>query len=213
VSREAHVAERYRTALLCLTVVRSTLALAAFPLAPFLYRKHYLILVVLRPTRLVLFFGGVLAKHHRTDPLVIAAAALPLGLFGVWQAYALGLTHESRISSGRIPGPWKRFLPARRIRRLQRALREQGAKLIILGRLGMFPNYLLGTAAGSSDMDAKKFFISDGVGVVLEIALSMGLGYLAGSGGGKAWIIGAGVVAAVSGGVLYTYQFHRESGH
>jgi membrane protein DedA with SNARE-associated domain len=209
-SRESSVAHRYRTPLSWLAAVRLVLSGIAFPLAPFLYRRHYLILVLLRPTRLVMFFGGVLARQHSTNPALIAAAAIPLGLFGVWQAYALGLVYESRISSGRVPRPWNSLIPARRIRRLQDALREQGAKIVILARIGIFPNYLLGTAAGSSDMAANKFFIADSVGIVLEISLSLGLGYLAGGDKGKALIIGIGVAAVVVAGIIYARQFRRK---
>jgi membrane protein DedA with SNARE-associated domain len=185
------------------------LGAAAFPLAPFLYRRHYVILVLLRPTRLVLFFGGVLARRHLVDPWVVVAAAAPLGLFGVWQAYALGLAHKSQISSGRIPRLSKRLLPPRRIQRVQRALRKQGTKLIILARMGTFPSYFIGTAAGSSGMDAKRFFLADGVGVILEISLSLSLGYAAGGGGGRAILIGVGVGSVVVGGIVYGRQIHR----
>jgi membrane protein DedA with SNARE-associated domain len=185
------------------------LGAAAFPLAPFLYRHHYLILVLLRPTRLVLFFGGVQWRRHATNPWFIVIAALPLGLFGVWQAYALGLTYKTRISSGHIPPRWKRFFPTRRIRRLQEVLREQGIKLVILARIGTFPSYLIGTAAGSSDVDPKKFFIADGTGVILEIGASMSLGYLVGKGGGQAVVIGIGVAAVAVAGLIYGLKLHR----
>ena len=203
-------ARRYQGLLRWLTVVRLALGLIAFPLAPFLYRHHYVVLILLRPTRLVLFFAGVLIRRHLLNVWVVVPAALPLGLFGVWQAYALGLVHKREISSGRIPRFSKRLLPTKRIKTFQKALRQQGVKLIILARIGTFPSYLLGTAAGSSGMDAKRFLIADCTGVVCELALSLSLGYAAGAGGGRAVLAGIGVAAIAAAGIVYGIQIHRD---
>ncbi|MFN2615342.1 MAG: DedA family protein [Actinomycetota bacterium] len=207
-ARAEAVSERHRTTLLWLSAARVGISVVALPLAPFLYKHHYLILVVMRPTRLVLFVGGYFAKQHKANPFELAAAALPMAWLGVWLAYALGLSHERRIASGRIPKPWKRLLPARRIRRLQETLRDQGIKLVLLARMATFPNYLIGTAAGSSDMSPHKFFVSDGIGTAIEIGASLALGYVLGD--RKAWIVGIGIGALLAGVAIFFWQFRRE---
>lgn len=209
-SQQTKTAERWRTTLLWLTGARLALGALAFPLAPFLYERHYLVLVLLRPTRLVLFFGGVLVAQDKTDAVTLIAAALPLALLGVWQAYAMGLANARRMKSDRIPERWRRFLPAKRLDRLRKALKDQGVKLVLLTRISFVPRYLVGAAAGSSDMEPRRFLVADGAGTALEIGLSLLLGYLAGSSDGAAVVVAIGIAALIAASVVYGRQFRRE---
>jgi membrane protein DedA with SNARE-associated domain len=85
-------------------------------------------------------------------------------------------------------------------------------KLVILGRLATFPNYLMGSAAGSSGMDAKKFILADGIGTTLEFVVSLGLGFAIGSAGStaKAIVVGSGVAALSIAATIYGAQLHRQ---
>ena len=197
--RRRDKAHRFRTPLLWLAAVRIVLGVIAIPLAPVLYEKHFLILVLMRPTKEVLLAAGFLARQGKVNLLEIVIAATPLAIVGVWHAFALGRGYAEEIKKGSVPGIGARILPPDRIKTMQKLLRRKGAKLIILGRLAVFPSTVVGAAAGSSRMETKEFIPADGAGGLLSIAASIGLGYLLGEAyeGGKKWLTIAGVVALV----------------
>ena len=135
---------------------RIALGILAIPLAPVLYKKHFLVLVLMRPTKEVLLAAGFLARRHEINLFEILAAAVPLAILGVWHSFALGRGYAAEIRNGRLPGIGNRILPVGKIRSMQKLLRKKGTKLVFVGRLAAFPSAVVGTAAGSSGMPPKK---------------------------------------------------------
>src|SRR2546421_6944622 len=107
-----------RTPLLWLAAVRAVLGLLAIPLAPALYKDHFLVLVLLRPTKEVLLAGGFFVRDGRVTLLPILAAAVPLAIFGVWHFYALGRGWSRELNRGEMPKLAQRILPPKRIKAL-----------------------------------------------------------------------------------------------
>ncbi len=173
--------ERFRTPLLWIAGLRTLLGLIAIPLAPFLYRDHFPLLVLLRPTKEVLLAGGFFVRQGDVNPVVVVLAAIPLSIFGVWLFYGLGRGFSEEITSGEgLPRFVERLLPTKRIDQLCRMLHKKGRPVILVGRLASFPSTLLGAAAGASDMPTKRFFPTDLLGGLLAIAEVMVAGYVLG---------------------------------
>lgn len=188
-----------RRALVWVAAARAVLGLLAVPLAPLLYRDHFLVLVLLRPTKEVLLAGGYLARQGDVPLPWIVAAALPLMVLTVWHMYWLGRSYAREIRNCDLPGLGSRVLPAERINKLQDVLRRKGTKLVVVGRLAAFPSALVGAAAGSSRMDAREFLRADTLGTVLAMVEVLGAGYLLGHAYDAAgpWLAASGLVALV----------------
>jgi membrane protein DedA with SNARE-associated domain len=181
--------------------VRAVLGVAAIPLAPFLYKEHFALLVLLRPTKEVLLAAGFLIRRDDVHPLVVLAAAIPLAIFAVWQFFYLGRSFADEIRSGEgLPKLAQRLLPPERVKKLCQALDKKGTRLIFLGRLATFPSSLLGTAAGVSGMESKKFLPADGLGALVGILEVLVAGYLLGQAYKSAgpWLTGVGVLALLA---------------
>ena len=163
--------DRFETTLIAIAGVRAILALAAFPLAPFLYREHFLWLVVLRPTKEVLLAGMLLALDQTKPSLIVqlVIAALPLMVLGVWHFYYLGRARADELKKGDLPGIAGRILPAKRISESRKVLKKKGVRLVFLGRLAAFPSTVMASAAGSAELKAKKFLPADGLGAAVSI--------------------------------------------
>lgn len=191
-------AVRFRTVLLWLATARAVLGVAAIPLAPFLYREHFAVLVLLRPTKEVLLAAGFLIRQGDVHPVVVVLAALPLMLGGVWQFFALGRGFSDELRSGEgLPKLAQRLLPPERVKKLCGVLDRKGTRLIFLGRLATFPSSLLGTAAGTAGMRTWKFLRADALGVLVGMAEVLLAGYLLGQAYKTAgpWLTAVGVVA------------------
>jgi membrane protein DedA with SNARE-associated domain len=189
---------RYRTPLLWLAGVRAVLAVAAIPLAPFLYKEHFVLLVLLRPTKEVLLAAGFAIRRGAVNPVAVVAAAVPLAIFAVWHSFLLGRAYSEEITSGEgLPRFADRLLPPKRIKALCQALDDKGSKVVFLGRLATFPSSLLGVSAGASGMSARSFFPADLVGALAGIAEVLVAGYLLGEAYHRAgpWLTAVGVVA------------------
>ncbi len=193
-------------------VVRIAIGLIAIPLAPFLYREHFIVLVLMRPTKEVLLAGGFLWRLDRVDPVPLLAAALPLSVLGVWQFYYLGRQYAEKIESGNLPGPAGRILRPDRIKKMQRLLKRKGPRLVLLGRLAAFPSTVVASAAGSGDMPSRKFLPWDGAGAVLSIVEVVGAGLLLGEAYDEAgpWITVVGVAVLVIAAVIVARYLRRE---
>lgn len=191
------VAVRWRAPLLWLAGARVALSLVAIPLAPFLYREHFVVLVLLRPTKEVLLAGGFFIRDGRVSLPLLLVAAVPLLIFGVWHFFFLGRGYAKEIKACSLPGPADRLLPAKRINALQKVLRKRGEKLVFVGRLAVFPSSLVAAAAGSSRMKTRPFLLADGLGGLASVVEVVGAGYLLGQAYESAgrWITVAGVVA------------------
>ena len=192
---------RLRTPLLWLAAVRAVLGIAAIPLAPFLYREHFAVLVLLRPTKEVLLAAGFLIRRGEVNPVVVVLAALPLLLGGVWQFFFLGRAFAEEIRSGEnLPKLAQRLLPPDRVKQLCGALDRKGPKLIFLGRLATFPSSLLATAAGTSKLETRRFLTADLAGGLLSIVEVLAAGYLLGQAYKAAgpWLTAVGVAALLA---------------
>ena len=163
--------------MLAAAVVRGVLAFAAIPLAPFLYREHVAVLVLLRPTKEVLLFAGFALHQGDISLPVLVLAALPLLLLGVWQFFALGRAFSADLTKHDLPGIAGRVLPRKRIRRFQGALEREGEKVLVLGRLAAMPSSAIAAAAGVSKMDWRRFLVLDAIGALASLALMVGLGW------------------------------------
>jgi membrane protein DedA with SNARE-associated domain len=203
---------RYRTPLLWLAALRIALGIVAIPLAAVLYRKHFLILILMRPTKEVLLAAGFLAKQHKVNLFEILVAATPLAILGVWHAYALGRGYSEEIRKGKVPGIGRRVLPVAKIKKAQQLLRKKDWKIVLIGRLAIFPSTIVGAAAGSSGVKTREFFPADTVGGFLSIASAVGAGWLLGDAyaSGKKWLTLAGVLALAVLAVVIGRYLRRE---
>jgi membrane protein DedA with SNARE-associated domain len=183
---------------LILAGVRTLLGIIAIPLAPALYEDHFVLLVLLRPTKEVLLAGGFLLRRHEVALPVLLAAAVPLAIFGVWHFFFLGRAYSKEIQSGKGLPKWaERLLPPKRIKALSEVLEKKGARVVFLGRLAAFPSALMAAAAGASDMSTREFLVADGIGGLLSIAEVLVAGYVFGAAYKRAgpWLTGVGIAA------------------
>jgi membrane protein DedA with SNARE-associated domain len=205
-TRSTPKASRYRTPLLWLAGVRAVLGVAAIPLAPFLYKEHFAVLVLLRPTKEVLLAAGFFIRQGDVHPAVVLLAAIPMAVFAVWQFYYLGRSFADELRSGEnLPKLAQKLLPPERVKKLCAALDRRGPRLIFLGRLATFPSSLLGTAAGTSGMEQRKFLPADGAGALVGILEVLVAGYFLGEAYKSAgpWLTGVGVAALL--GMLFVF--------
>lgn len=192
-------------------VVRAVLAVLAVPLAPFLYREHVAVLVLLRPTKEVLLFAGFAARRHDLTLPVLVVAAVPILVGGVWLFFGLGREYGPSLTEKQLPGVAGRLLPRERVRRLQSAIEREGAKVIFIGRLAAMPSSLVAAAAGAAKFDLTRFLIVDVCGALASLALMVGLGWLLEDAYEAAgpWLTALGVAALVGVGVVVARSFSR----
>lgn len=190
---------------------RIVLSIAAIPLAPFLYRDDFLILVLLRPTKEVLLAAGFLARAGNVRLPEIILAAVPLMVLGVWHFYYLGRQFSAEIRNNRLPMVGSKILPSKRIRDLEKVLDRKGPRLVFLGRLAVFPSALLGAAAGSSEMPSREYLPADGVGAAASIIEAVGAGFLLGAAYKRAgiWITIGGILALAAAAFLLGRYLRR----
>lgn len=183
--------------LLGLAAVRGLLAIVAIPLAPLLFKDHFLVLVLLRPTKEVFLVGGFLARQGDVRLFVVFLAAIPLSIFGVWLFYMLGRAYSQEIHSAKLPRLAARLLTPERIKKFEETLEEKGPKLIFLGRLAVMSSASVAAAAGAAKMEPRKFFPWDLLGGLLSIGYTLAAGWFLGEAYEKAgpWISVAGFVA------------------
>ncbi len=185
-----------RKGLLVLAALRGALGVVAIPLVPALYRDHFIVLVLLRPTKEVLLAGGFFVRRGEVHLLALLVAALPLALLGVWLFYALGRAYADDIHRDDALPRWaQRLLPPDRIDNMTRVLEKKGPTVIVAGRLAAFPSTLLAAAAGASGMAPARFLAADALGCALSVAEVVGAGYLLGAAYKRAgpWLTALGV--------------------
>jgi membrane protein DedA with SNARE-associated domain len=193
--------EAHRTLLLGAAAMRGLLGIIAIPLAPFLYREHAGVLVLLRPSKEVLLLAGFLVRRGDASFPAVVTAALPLLLGGVWVGFALGRAYADSIDTNGLPRIAQRLLPPRRVDEMKEVLAERGPIVVFLGRLAAFPSSVLAAAAGASNVSTREFLIADTAGALLSLGVLLSAGYLLGEAYEDAgpWvaIVGAVVLAAV----------------
>lgn len=180
--------------------LRGGLSLLAIPVAPLLFRRHFLALVLLRPTKEVLLAAGFRLRAGDVPLHGIYLAALPMAVGGVWLFYWLGRAFAPELEGGvELPRLARRVLPPERIERLRRVLEEKGTKVVFFGRLAVFPSSLLAAAAGASGQDARSFLLADGLGALAAITEVVVAGYVLGEAYERAglWLAVVGSVVAL----------------
>ena len=202
-----------RRLLLALAIVRIVIGIAAVPLAPFLYEHHFLVLVLMRPTKEVLLAAGFLIRLGKVWWVPVLAAAVPLAIFGVWQFYFLGRQYASEIRSGKMHWLLERVLRPKRVKTMQGLLKKKGMKLVVLGRLAVFPSSVVAIAAGSGDIPSRTFLRADAIGGVLSIVEVMGAGFVLGEAYEQAgpWITVAGAAALLAVAFIVARGLRREA--
>jgi membrane protein DedA with SNARE-associated domain len=205
---------RWRGPLLWLAGFRVVLGVVAIPLAPFLYREHAVVLVLLRPTKDVLLLVGFLIRQHDVGLLPVLAAAVPLAVLGVWHFFFLGKAYSREIKRADLPGIAGKLLPPKRICTLADAVEEQGVKLVFLGRLAAFPSTMVAAAAGTAEMPSRRFLVADGIGAILSVLEVLGAGYLLGDAYDRAgpWITVLGLVVLAVMAVLLGRKLRGQGG-
>lgn len=189
---------------MALAVLRGAVAGIAVLLAPFLYREHAAVLVLLRPTKEVFLFAGFLLRRDDITVPPVVAAALPILLGAVWVFFGLGRSYRDDLDDAELPGLAGRLLPKERLDKLRGLLEDKGTRLVFLGRLAAFPSSLMGAAAGSSGLSWKQFVVADTAGALASLAAALGLGYGLGEAyeSGGVWLTVGGVVVLVGLAVL-----------
>jgi membrane protein DedA with SNARE-associated domain len=189
-----------RIVLLVLAAARTVLGLVAILLAPALFDDHFVVLVLLRPTKEVFLAAGFLLREGDVNLAQVVLAATPLSIFGVWLFYFLGRSWAEEIQAGRGLPRWAaKVLPPDRITALCGVVERKGGRVVVLGRLAAFPSTLLGAAAGTSGLAARRFLVADGIGGYLAMAEVLGAGYALGGAYDRAgpWLTATGVVVLV----------------
>ena len=186
-----------RKILLALAGLRIAVGLIAIPLVPLWFKDHFLLLVLMRPTKELFLAGGFLAKRGDVDLVLLCLAAIPLSIFGAWIFYFLGRSYAREIDKGKLPKFAQKIMDPDKIKRFEKALDDKGPKLIFLGRLAVMSSAAVAGAAGAAKMEPKKFFPVDLAGGLVSIAYTVAAGYFLGEAYEKAgpWITGLGVVA------------------
>lgn len=186
-----------RKVLLALGGLRIAVALIAIPLVPLWFKDHFLLLVLMRPTKELFLAGGFLVKRGDVDLILLCLAAIPLSIFGAWIFYFLGRSYAREIDKGKMPKLAQKILDPDRIKRLEKALDDRGPKLIFLGRLAVMSSAGVAAAAGAANMAPKKFFPVDLAGGLVSIAYTVTAGYFLGEAYENAgpWVTGVGIVA------------------
>lgn len=195
--------------LLVLAGVRALVSLAAIPLAAALWQDHVEVLVLLRPTKEVLLAGGFALRRHEVALIMLAVAAVPLLLLGVWHFFALGRLYGDDLDG--LPRWARRVLPPKRVDALCAVLSKRGAPLVVLGRLAAFPSSLVAAAAGASDMPVKKFLVADAAGAALSFVVVVGAGFALGEAYEHAgpWLTAVGVVALAALAIVFGRRLRR----
>lgn len=186
-----------RKPLTVLAVARVALGLIAIPLAPVLFKEHFLLLVFMRPTKELFLAGGFLVRRGDLDVLPLVLASIPLSIFGAWVFYLLGRSYEKEIDRGEVPEVVGKILKPERVRKFEKILDEKGVKLIFLGRIAVISSAAIAAAAGAARLAPRKFLPVDFAGGIVSIAYTVAAGYFLGEAyeRGGPWITGLGVVA------------------
>jgi membrane protein DedA with SNARE-associated domain len=207
-------AERYRPVLLVLAAVRAIVGVVAIPLAPVLYDDHFVLLVLLRPTKDVLLAGGFLLRDGRVGIVPLLLASVPLALLGVWHFYAIGLAYAEELrSEDGLPRWAQAVVSPKRVKAMEKLIDHNLRMAVLVGRVSVFPSTILGAAAGVSRVPPREFLPLDALGAGLSVAEVLVAGYAFGSayesGGRLVTVIG---VVLLIGGLVAVGRWLKQHG-
>lgn len=195
-----------------LVATRVAASAIAIPLFPFLYRQHYFVLALLRPSPAVLAGGGFRARQTGVGLWQVAVAAIPMQFFAVWLYFAIGRAWAKEIGrDDRLPLFAARFLPPKRIQELRKVLRTRGTLVVFLSRFAIVPVGLVAVSAGAAKLEPRRYFTTDALAATLHTALAIGAGYLLGFAADRAspWVVVLGVAGLVALSVAVTIVWRR----
>lgn len=191
------IAKLPRKPLIALAIVRIALAVVAIPLVPVLFKDHFLLLVLMRPTKELFLAGGFLVRQGDVNLILLILASIPLSIFGAWLFYLLGRSYATEIEEGNVPDLVARIIKPERVKQFEKILEEKGVKLIFLGRIAVMSSAAVAGAAGAARMTPRRFLPVDLAGGLLSIGYTVAAGYFLGEAYERAgpWLTGLGVVA------------------
>lgn len=197
-----------------LATVRVAVSILAIPLAPFLFREHFVVLALMRPSQAVILAGAFLARRGDVFLPTVLAAAVPLQVFAVWLYFGLGRTWNDCIDDDddELPSHAARLLSRDKIKRLRTVLEAKGARIVFIARLAIFPTGLVASTVGASDLEPRRFLAADLAGLGLATTVSVGSGYVLGIAydGAKPWLVVAGVAGLVALSGTLTWLLSRD---
>jgi membrane protein DedA with SNARE-associated domain len=175
--------------------VRAVVSVLAIPLAPVLYDDHFVLLVLLRPTKDMLLVGGFLVRDGSVGIVPLLLAAVPLAVLGVWHFYAIGLAYADELRSGDGLPKWAQTVVSpKRVKAMEKLVDHNLRLAVIVGRVSVFPSTILGAAAGVSRVPPREFLPLDAIGAGLSVLEVLIAGYAFGgayeSGGRLVTVIG-----------------------
>lgn len=185
---------------MALAAVRMAFGVVAALVAPMLWEGHFTSVVLMRPTKEVLLAAGFKLRLGDIGLVPVLTAVVPLGVLGVWLFYFLGRAYADELQSGDgLPSWANRILPTKRISQLCDVLERRGQRVVVFGRLAVFPSTLMAAAAGASAMSMRRFLIADGIGAALSTALVLLVGFVLGEAYEEAgpWLTAVGGVVTI----------------
>ncbi len=158
------------------------------------------------PGELSMVLGGVLAKQHRVDIVVMVVVAVAAAIGSYLVGYGLG----------RLILPWvlehTRLRDHPMVARARDQLSTRGGPAVVIGRFVVVVRAVMPALAGLSDLRLRSFVVYDVIGGVVWATLYTMLGYALGTAYEHAlrtigiWsYVGAGVIVAA----LVAYHFWR----
>lgn len=168
---------RWKRPLLVAAIARYAIPVAAIPLAAALIPDRVPLLTLLRPGKEVLLLaGGLWSSDGRPSLLMVFVAYVPLMILSVWGFFALGRAYSDDLAEGEGPAWLHRVVPAHKLEATQRVIAKRGVTVAILGRIAALPPTILAAAAGTSDVDTRRYLAADTVGAIAAFGVTIGVG-------------------------------------
>lgn len=189
--------QRWRRVLLGLAIARYVVPIAALPLIAVWLPERVNLLMLVRPGREIQLAAGGFARTTGEPNLFITFLAfLPLMVGGVWVFFWLGRAYQRELTEGRGADWLNRVVPPEIFAQFRRLLVRRGPMLAFLGRIGALPPTIMAAAAGTSDVDTRRYLMADFAGAVVGFTMTVGVGWLLGGAyqAGGWWLTGLGLV-------------------
>lgn len=207
-------ATRMRPLILGLAILRYGIPVAALPLVPRLIPDDVGLLTLLRPNKEVILLAGGLTKTDSTPGIIVTFLAyLPFMVGGVWVFFALGRAYADDLAAGTGPDWLHRMVPDERLRLARRVLTRKGPSVALIGRVAAMPPTIIAAAAGTSDVDTRRFLAADLVGAIIAFAMIFGIGLALGEAyeSGGPWLTAGAVGALILGAAVVSRWLQREA--